>query len=95
MAIPPCVAGEGGLVGIYHLTESNHIPIIHRTKHIQTYLCIIQTEFKIYLLLTFSVVAYVKLPNLIAISPLLTDLEERRGGKRLFGTTWIANNLNA
>ena len=36
-----------------------------------------QTEFKDYLLLTFSVVAYVKLPNLTAMSPLLTDLEER------------------
>lgn len=53
-----------------------------------------QTRVKIYLLLTFSVVAYVKLPNLIAISPLLTDLEERRGEKRDCGT-WIANNLNA
>jgi hypothetical protein len=29
-------------------------------------------------------VAYVKLPNLIAIRPLLTDLEERRGKKTDF-----------
>lgn len=41
-------------------------------------------KVQIYLLLTFSVVAYVKLPNLTAISPLLIDLEDRRGVGRDF-----------
>ena len=48
---------------------------IHICTHAHTHTH--QTEFKDYLLLTFSVVAYVKLPNLTAMSPLLTDLEER------------------
>lgn len=43
-----------------------------------------------YLFLIFSVVAYVKLPNLTAINPLFTDLEETRGQKE---TLW--NNLES
>lgn len=52
---------------------------------------LIQTRSKIYLLLTFSVVAYVKLPNLIAISPLVTDLEKKKGGTK--ETVW--DNLDS
>lgn len=68
---------------IITVPESDHISIIKHMYISFVYVYnLIQTRFKIYLRLTFSVVAYVKLPNLIAISPLLTDLEERRGGKK-------------